>query len=131
MGLVAIEQNKHDFARECLTEAVLIARDVRNTDLEGKALNNLGMSAGYIQGDFALARDYYEQAYAIMHERGDRTAEGVGMANLGYTAGKMGDFDAARTSIMRQALSISREVANRYQEVNALIKSEPSYGFTE
>jgi tetratricopeptide (TPR) repeat protein len=120
MGLVAIEQNKHDFARECLTEAVLIAREVRNTDLEGKALNNLGMSAGYIQGDFALARDYYEQAYAIMHERGDRTAEGVGMANLGYTAGMMGDFDAART-YHEQALSISREVVNRYLEINTLI----------
>jgi len=120
MGLVAIEQNKHDFARECLTEAVLIGREVRNTDLEGKALNNLGMSAGYIQGDFALARDYYDQAYAIMHERGDRTAEGVGMANLGYTAGMMGDFDAART-YHEQALSISREVVNRYLEINTLI----------
>jgi predicted ATPase len=120
MGLVALEQNKHDFARECLTEAVLIARAVRNTDLEGKALNNLGMTAGYIQGDFALARDYYEQAYAIMHERGDRTTEGVTLDNLGYTAGMMGDFDAAR-AYHEQALSIAREVVNRHQEVNTLI----------
>ena len=120
MGLVAIEQNKHDFARQCLTEAVLIARAVRNTDLEGKALNNLGMTAGYLQGDFALAHDYYEQAYAIMHERGDRTTEGVTLENLGYTAGMIGDFDAAR-AYHEQALSIAREVVNRYQEVNTLI----------
>jgi tetratricopeptide (TPR) repeat protein len=120
MGMVAIEQNKHDVAHDCLMEAVLIAREVRNSDLEGKALNNLAMSAGFFQGDFALARDYYEQAYVIMHERGDRTAEGVGMTNLGYTAGMMGDFDAAR-AYHEQALSISREVGNVYQEAYTLI----------
>jgi tetratricopeptide (TPR) repeat protein len=68
MGLVALEQNKHDFARECLTEAVLIARAVRNTDLEGKALNNLGMTTLH-SSVFALSRLLW-QAYAIMHERG-------------------------------------------------------------
>ena len=120
LGMVAMEQNKHDVAHDYLMEAVLIAREVRNTDLEGKALNNLAMSAGYLQGDFALARDYFEQAYAIMHERGDRTAEGVGMTNLGYTAGMLGDFAAAR-AYHEQALSISREVGNLYQEAYTLI----------
>jgi class 3 adenylate cyclase/tetratricopeptide (TPR) repeat protein len=120
LGLVAIEQNDYDSAQEYLTIAVLIAREIRNTDLEGRALNNLAMSASFLEGDFALARDYFEQAYAIMHERGDRTAEGVGMVNLGYTARMMGDFEAART-YHEQALSIAREMGNRYQEVYALI----------
>jgi tetratricopeptide (TPR) repeat protein len=120
LGLVAIDQNEPALAQDYLAKAVFIAREVRNTDLEGKALNNLAMSAGYLQGDLALARDYYEQAYAIMHERGDRTTEGVTLGNLGYTAGMMGDFDAAR-AYHEQALAISREVGNRYQEVNTLI----------
>jgi class 3 adenylate cyclase/tetratricopeptide (TPR) repeat protein len=120
MGMVAIEQNDHTSADEYLTEAVFIGREVGNSDLEAKALNNLAMSAGFLQGDFALARDYYEQAYAIMHERGDRVSEGIAMENLGYTARMMGDFDSART-YHEQALSISREVGNRYQEVYTLI----------
>ncbi len=87
LGLIAVEQNEPGLADEYLTEALVIARELRNTDLEGKALNNLGMSVGYLMGDFALARDYYEQAYAIIHMRGDRATECTCLANLGHTAG--------------------------------------------
>jgi predicted ATPase/class 3 adenylate cyclase len=120
MGLVAIEQADHQSADEYLTKAVHIARKVRNTDLEAKALNNLAMSVGFLQGDFALARDYYEQAFVIMHQRGDRMAEGIALGNLGYTARMVGDFQAART-YHEQALSISREVDNRSHEIDTLI----------
>ncbi len=120
LGMVAIGQNELALAHDYLTEAVLIARETRNTDLEGKALNNLAMSAGYIQGDFILARDYYEQAYFIMHECGDRSVEGVTLTNLGYTARMVGDFDSAY-AYHQQALSISREVGTLYQEVYTLI----------
>lgn len=120
LGMVAVEQNDYDSAQHYLTTAVQIAREIRNTDLEGRALNNLAMLASALQGDFALARDYFEQSYFLMHERGDRAAEGVGMVNLGYTAGMMGDFEAARV-YHGQALSIAREVGNRYQEVYTLI----------
>ena len=127
LGMVAIEQNDNDSAQDYLTTAVLIAREIRNTDLEGRALNNLAMSASLLRGDFALARDYFEEGYAIMHARGDRTAEGVGMVNLGYTAGMMGDFEAART-YHEHALSIAREVGNRYQEVYTLINLSAATG---
>ena len=130
MGLLAIEQNDYDSAQEYLTIAVLIAREIRNTDLEGKALNNLAMATSLLKGDFALARDYFEQGYAIMHERGDRTAEGVGVVNLGYAAGMLGDFESARI-YHEQALSIARELGNRYQEVYALINLSAVTGLQE
>jgi tetratricopeptide (TPR) repeat protein len=120
LGLVAIEQNEPALAQDYLTKAVAIARELRNTDLEGKALNNLGMSEGYLQGDFALARDDYEQAFTLIHMRGDRATECICLANLGYTAGMMGDFDGART-YHEQALSISRELGLRYHEIYTLI----------
>ena len=120
LGMVAVEQNDYESAQHYLVTAVHIAREIRNTDLEGRALNNLAMSASVLRGDFALARDYYEQGYSIMHKRGDRAAEGVGMVNLGYAAGMMGDFEAAR-AYHQQALLIAREVGNRYQEVYTLI----------
>ena len=120
MGLIELERMEPVLANEYLMDAVRIAREIRNTDLEAKALNNLAILAGTIQGDFLLARDYYEQAYAIMRERGNRYGECLGLGNLGYTAGMVGDFDAAR-EFLEEALSISREIGSLYQEAYTLI----------
>ena len=120
MGLIAIDQNEPETAREYLIEAVRIARELQILDLEGKALNNLANVAGFILSDFALARDYYEQAFSIFHERGDYYGEGLITSNLGWCAGMQGEFDAAMTAL-KQALLIAREVGNAYQETYNLI----------
>ena len=120
LGLIALEQQDHAAAHDFLNRAVLIARELGHTELEAKALNNLANSAGVVQGDFALAREYYEQAYALNHERGDHTEEGANLNNLGFAAAMLGDFEAAR-AYYQQALSIAREVGNRYSEAYTLI----------
>jgi tetratricopeptide (TPR) repeat protein len=120
LGLIALEQKDPSSGQDYLRQAVMIARELHNTELEAKTINNLANWAGYIQGDFVLARDYYLRAYALNHERGDRAQEGVNLVNLGFTAGMMGDFDSAR-AYHEQSLSIAREVGNRYQEVYTLI----------
>jgi predicted ATPase/class 3 adenylate cyclase len=127
MGLIALEQKEPAIAQKYLLDAVAIARDAEDLTLQGKALNNLANSAGIVQGDFALARDYYEQAYAILHARGDRYGEGVIVANLGWCAGMQGDFKAART-YFEQSLSIAREVGNSYQETYTLINLSAATG---
>jgi class 3 adenylate cyclase/tetratricopeptide (TPR) repeat protein len=127
MGLIALEQKKPTVAQKYLMDAVAIAREVGDLVLEGKALNNLANSAGIVQGDFALAREYYEQAYAIVHQRGDRYGEGVIVSNLGWCAGMQGHFTAAR-AYLEQSLSISREVGNVYQETYTLINLSSAAG---
>jgi len=119
MGLVALEQNDSGAARRYLEQALEIARKLENLELQGKVLNNLANAAGFIEGDFTLARDYYEQAYTKVHQRGDRYGEGLIILNLGWCAGMQGDFKVAGT-YLKQALSISREVGNSYQEAYTL-----------
>ena len=120
LGLIALEQKDPSAGRDYLEQAVIIARELRNTELEAKTINNLANWAGYIQGDYILARDHYLRAFSLNHERGDRTHEGINLANLGFIAGMMGDFDSARV-YHEQSLSIAREVGNRYQEAYTLI----------
>ena len=115
MGQVALEQKKSSTSIGYLVETLRIAREIKDRGMEYRALNNLAMSEGALHGDYAIAQDYYRQAYAIAREIGDRNAEGITLANLGYIAGVQGDFSAAQ-QYHDQALSLAQEAGNRYQE---------------
>ncbi|MFZ5820084.1 MAG: ATP-binding protein, partial [Chloroflexota bacterium] len=119
-GLIALEQKDIAAANRFLEDALSIARAAGERNLEARSLNNLANVAGFVLGDYVSAREYYRQAYAIVHERGDRVAEGVALTNLGWVSGIMGDLPVAR-SYQQQALSLAREVGNRYQEAYALL----------
>ena len=75
MGLIALEQKNPALGQEYFERGLSIAREVNDLKLEAQCLNNLGNSAGYVQGDHSSAREYYEQAFAIFRERGDRSSE--------------------------------------------------------
>ncbi len=120
MGLIALEQKRGALVRVFLEASLEIARLCSDRALEAKSLNNLGRSAGEIERDWGAARHYYEQAYAIVHERGDRPAEGIALINLGMAAGAQGDFSASR-SYHDRALSITREIGDPYHEAYTLI----------
>lgn len=115
MGLIALEQRDPALGRGYFELALSIARNVSDQKLEAQCLNNLGNSAGFVQGDYSAAMKYYDQANIIFRERGDRSSEGMTLNNLGWAAGMLGDFVSARTYNER-ALLIAREVGNRYQE---------------
>ncbi|HET9909620.1 MAG TPA: AAA family ATPase, partial [Anaerolineales bacterium] len=115
MGLIALEQKNPAVGRGYFELALSIAREVSDQRLEAQCLNNLGNSAGFVQGDYSAAMQYYEQANVIFRERGDRSSEGMTLNNLGWAAGMLGDFISARGHNER-ALLIAREVGNRYQE---------------
>jgi len=115
MGWIALEQKESSSAKEYLAGALEIARRVKNQDVESKVLNNLAMAEGFLNGDYALARIYYDRSYKIIQELGDRQRLGVCLANLGYVAGMQGDFSAAR-SYYEQALMTAHEVGDLYAE---------------
>ena len=120
LGLIALELKEPASAQTYFEQALSIARETSNRGLETKSLNNLGTSAGFIQGEYIVAREYYEQAYLIAQERGDRSMQSATLGNLGWAAGMQGDFDSAR-SYHEQALSIAREVGDLYHETYTLI----------
>jgi len=120
MGLIALEQKESSNAQKYLLEALEIAREIKDPSLEARALSNLALAEGSLNGNYALAREYYEQSYEIAHQIGDRISECNGLGNMGFAAGMQGDFVAART-YHEQALMIAREVGNPYSEIVTLI----------
>ena len=120
MGWIALEQKESSAAKEYLAKALEIARTVKNQDVEAKVLNNLAMAEGFLNGNYALARTYYEWSYKIIQELGNRSKLGLCLGNLGYVAGMQGDFSAAR-SYYEQALRTVREVGDLYTESQTLV----------
>jgi tetratricopeptide (TPR) repeat protein len=97
-----------------------IAREIRELSLEARSLNNLALAEGSVNGNYVLAREYYELSHRITREIGDRTAEGFTLVNLGFAAGMQGDFVAAR-AYHEQSLYLARETGNRYHEMLTLV----------
>lgn len=120
MGLIALDQKEPANAVKYIVEALEIAREVKDRSLEVVSLNNLALAEGSVNGNYAVARTYYEQSYMISREIGDRNAESFTLGNLGFAAGMQGDFDAAR-SYHEQSLLAAREIGNRYHEIYILI----------
>lgn len=120
MGLIALERKDPREAYVYLEESLRIARELGNKRLEGYALNNMAVSVGAVQGDYAQAETYYRRAHEIAREVGDRSQEGVTLANLGFVAGMQGDLPSARL-YHEHALLVAREIGNVYQEAYTLI----------
>ena len=120
MGLIAMEQKESSPAKIYFEDALRIAREVKNREVESRALNNLAMAEGSFNGNYALAREYYERSHAISLELGDQQGVSQSLGNLGYVAGMQGDFTSAR-SYQEQSLRITREIGNIYGELYALL----------
>jgi predicted ATPase/class 3 adenylate cyclase len=120
MGWIALEKKEAELTKQYLKEALEIAREMKNPDVESKALSNLAMAEGSLNGNYALAREYYEQSYRILQMIGDQSTLVSLLANLGFIAGMLGDFSAAR-SYHEQALRMATEVGNLYQQIYTLI----------
>jgi tetratricopeptide (TPR) repeat protein len=82
------------------------------------ALNNLGVVA-WSQGDYAAARQYYQQALDISTQLGDPSGRAAALGNLGNVAGRQGDYAAAR-QYYQQALDISTQFGDPGGEANTL-----------
>jgi tetratricopeptide (TPR) repeat protein len=120
LGLIALESKEPGIAQEYLEEAVAIAHETKERNLESRALVNLANSAAFVRQDYVTAREYYERAYALNFEQGDRYAQGIDLGNMGWVYGMLGDFAAARMQHER-ALIIAREVGSIYQETYTLM----------
>jgi tetratricopeptide (TPR) repeat protein len=119
MGWIALEQKELLPAKKYLVEALEKARGMKNLDVESKVLANLGMAECFLNGNYALAHEYYEQAYAIVQKLGNRHELGRYLMNLGFVAGMQGDLIAAR-SYYEQALKIVQEIGDAYAEIHTL-----------
>lgn len=120
MGWIAMEQRILPEARKYLTAALEIAHAYKNLEVESNALSNLAMLEGFLSGNYALARQYYEQTLKVARDIGNQVSIVSALANLGYVAGIQGDFNSAR-SYYHKALAMAQKDGNLYQEIYTLI----------
>ena len=94
------------------------ARQTRNREYEGAALNNLGLAYAAL-GDAREAIAFHEQALVIDREIGDRREEGNALGNLGLAYVALGEAHKA-IKFYEQQLVLVRETGDRRGEGNAL-----------
>jgi tetratricopeptide (TPR) repeat protein len=105
-------------ARQRFTDALEVARKLKDRRGEGIALGGLGHICN-VQGDSRHAVEYYEQALGIAREIGDRRGEGNALGNLGAALRRLGNIRRAITC-QEQALAIHRELGDRKGEAHDL-----------
>ncbi len=127
IGLVALEQKEPAMAENYLVEALQIARELKDLNLQSRAINNLAIFEAGVNGDYAKARDYYAEGLKFANEMGDSNSQSQSLANLGFTAGMLGNFPEAK-EYLEQALLIARESGHLYNEIYVLINLSSNAG---
>ncbi|MEO8356136.1 MAG: AAA family ATPase [Chloroflexota bacterium] len=127
IGLVALEQKEPAAAETYLVEALDIAHELKDRNLEARAINNLAIFEAGVHGDHARANDYYRQGLDIAQAMGDRNTETTALTNLGFISGLLGNFSEAK-EYHQQALLIARETGNLYHEIYTLINLSANAG---
>jgi tetratricopeptide (TPR) repeat protein len=92
-------------------EALAEARDINENWLISFALNNLGEVAR-TQGQFAQARNYYEESEALLRNTGDSGDLARFVHSLGYVAQHEEEFELAESQF-RKSLMMFRRLGNR------------------
>jgi len=87
------------------------ARQLNENWLISFALNNLGEVAR-VQGQYALARKYYEECEALLPDSGDKGDRARFVHSLGYIAQHEGDHERAEEHF-RRSLRMFRRLGNR------------------
>jgi tetratricopeptide (TPR) repeat protein len=105
-------------AIDCHQEALDIARNVAEREMEGQALGNLG-NAYKDLGFLDKAISYDQQALAIAREIGHSGNEALWLGNLGNVYAHQGQLEEA-IECYQQALSIARKIGDRRNEGNHL-----------
>jgi tetratricopeptide (TPR) repeat protein len=99
------------------------ANDLRNLGMSWKLLGDIYR----IQGNAALARDYYSQSGDVFEELGDQRQFGKAVSGLGLTAWRQGEWEDAR-KLFTTSLAIARTFGQETDICDELIDlSLPSF----
>ena len=95
LGTLHLEEGRFNEAKECYTQALLMARMIHDTRLEGVILGSLGIIQAE-KGQFEAAENLYKEAMSKLEEIGARSVESVFLGNLANLYFHHSYFDRAR-----------------------------------
>ena len=118
LGWLFYRQNQYEQAQSVLLQALEIARQVEDRDLEVDTLNALGGCATN-QNKLQQARQYFESALTVAQATGNRTWEANALLNLGITLRSAGSY-AQAIDMQRVSLHLLQATGDRWNETNTL-----------
>jgi hypothetical protein len=108
LGVIEFEQGHLERSRQCFTEALGLARALKDTLMTARASNNLASIAD-LQGDPPGALTLYRSALLSYQRLGDRRGTAEAYHNLGIVFRQMGewhDAESAANQAVRHAESL-------------------------
>ena len=126
-GIEQAQTRQFEGAFQSWQQALLIYREIKDRQGEGRVLNNLGLGY-YLLSDYAKAVDYHQQSLAIAKrcceaqiakDVKDQEGEGKALGNLGNVYYYLGNYTKA-IDYHRQHLAIAKEIKDREGEWKAL-----------
>ncbi|MEG4070664.1 tetratricopeptide repeat protein [Microcoleus sp. Pol11C2] len=117
-GIQQYQISQFQAALQSWQQALIIYREIKDRESEGKALGSLGNAYDSL-GDYAKAIEYQQQSLAIAREIKDRQSEGNALGNLGSAYFSLGDY-AKAIEYAQQKLAMAREIKDRQSEGAAL-----------
>ncbi|MEG4281721.1 tetratricopeptide repeat protein [Microcoleus sp. A006_D1] len=112
------KQEKYPQAIETWQQILAIAQQLKNKQLQGVALNAVGLNY-YLSSGPQQALKYFNQALPIAREVGDRSEEADILDSIGSVYQSMGQPQEA-LKYYNQALSIARQIGDRKLEATIL-----------
>ncbi|MHC5862180.1 CHAT domain-containing protein [Nostoc sp.] len=118
VGVAYLDLGNYAKAIEYEQQHLEIAREIKDRQSEGGALDNLGIAYLYL-GNYAKAIEYEQQHLEIAREIKDRQSQGKALGNLGIAYSNLGNY-AKAIEYEQQHLEIAREIKDRQGEGKAL-----------
>jgi tetratricopeptide (TPR) repeat protein len=106
-------------AIDLYAQALAVARDIGERQLEGSALVNLGNCHADL-GEYQQAFDLHTQALAVARGTSERQLESSALVNLGNCHACLGEYQQA-LGLHTQALAIARDIGDRRGEGTVLV----------
>ncbi|MEH2331163.1 CHAT domain-containing protein [Nostoc sp.] len=106
------QQQEHQQAIQILQQALIIARELKDQELEATALVGLGFNYDRL-GEKQKALDFYNQALPLYRAVGDRAGVVITLNNIGQVYDALGEKQKA-LDFYNQALPLIRAVGDRY-----------------
>ena len=113
-GREQLKTSQFTAALQSWQQALLIYREIKDRQGQGKALGNIGLAYHYL-GDYRKAIEYYQQSLPILREIKDSKTEGIVLYNFGNTYDSLGDYHKA-IEYHQQSLKIAQEINDREGE---------------
>ncbi|OKH35492.1 Fis family transcriptional regulator [Nostoc calcicola FACHB-389] len=113
-GREQLQSSQFTAALQSWQQALLIYREIKDRQGEGKTLVNLGVAYHFL-GDYRKAIEYYQQSLPILREIKDSKTEGIALYNFGNTYDSLGDYHKA-IEYHQQSLKIAQEIKDREGE---------------